>query len=706
MFCVASHETCWIFCRAQNGHSSVGPEGSRGLRFFGERFGGRPIALIVATIVVGVGVYLVGYSAIHDMQRSQAAHVARSFGSYLLGEIPDLAGLIDGNRSPQAAAAIIGAVKPIGTVMRFRLFDQNGRLRGASDLFASGLTIDPNVTGRSAVAANVVATGHIDFRIHEGNGTNAPRYYSDITVPLVDRGRVIGVLSVVSDETETWPALFDQFRSVLGQVVVLVAFAFGIPLLMYLQKNGQLAKVAGRLNQTTQYDELTGCLNRSTFTRIVQDLVQGAGERELGVAVHVVDLDRFKDVNELLGHAAGDEVLKMAAERLRKLMGTRERLARLGADEFAICQPYYENSPQVVVELANDVVRALATPFEIGGRKVQIGASSGYSHFPRDGKTVPELLRAADIAVHTAKETSRGKAVAFDPSMEAGRQRRQTIEARMREALVENEFDIHFQPLYETATGRLRGFEALLRLTAHDGSPIPPAEFIPIAEEVGLIGQVGTWVLRESCRMAKQWPDDLVVSVNLSPAQFTEGGMEAQIRGVLEWSGLPPQRLELEVTESVLITDTDNVLADLHAIKRLGVSVALDDFGTGYSSLSYLWRFPFDKLKVDKSFMTDLAAEGSKSREILSTIIALGKVLDLKVTAEGVETEQQAAVLRELKCDLVQGYLYGRPMRAVEVAALLMRAFRAHRQLPQATEAAPAVVQPPAATRRAATSSG
>jgi diguanylate cyclase (GGDEF)-like protein len=501
---------------------------------------------------------------------------------------------------------------------------------------------------------------------------NLPLFYSEIMVPLELGSRTIGALQVRSDETETWPALFARFRNVLLQVVVLIAVAFAVPGFLYLRGSRQLDKAANSLRQSTQYDELTGCLNRATFTRIVEDLVESASARGLSVAVHFIDLDRFNDVNESRGHAVGDEVLRASAQRLRRLIGTRERIARLGADEFAVCQPYFINSPEVVPELANDVIRIMSEPFEIGTDDVQLGASVGYALFPRDGKTVAELMRAADIAIHKAKDGNRGTAVAFDPAMEAERQRRLTIEARMRTALVENEFDIHFQPLYEVATSRLCGFEALLRLKGSDGVPISPVEFIPIAEEVGLIGDIGLWVLRESCRMAKQWPGNLTVSVNLSPAQFADGGMARQVREVLEWSDLPPQRLELEVTESLLITDTEKMLNELTDIKALGVSIALDDFGTGYSSLSYLWRFPFDKLKVDKSFMTDLAVEGSKSREILSTIIALGKVLDLKVTAEGVETEQQARVLRELHCDLVQGYLFGRPMRAIDVAATVM----------------------------------
>lgn len=631
------------------------------------------LPLVVATIVVSVGAYIVGYSAITDMQRSHAEYVAGSFGKYLLQDISDLEAMILGRRSPEATAAAIGAIEPIGTVFEFRLFDQYGALRADSELFSKGLTIDPNAGGRSDAAAAVLATGHASFKLREGDASSMPVFYSDIMIPLLDGSRTIGVLGVLSDETETWPALFEQFRSVLGQVVVLIAVAFGLPGVMYLWRTGQLAKAAKRLKQTTQYDELTSCLNRATFTRIVHDLVEGADDRGLAVAVHVIDLDRFKDVNESRGHATGDELLKLSAQRLRKLMGTRERIARLGADEFAICQPYFANSPQVVADLANDIVRAMARPFEIGMPPIQLGASVGYSVYPRDGKTVAELMRAADIAIHQAKARNRGKAVAFDPSMETERQRRQAIEARMRTALVNNEFEIYFQPFYETATDRLRGFEALLRLTGDNGTSISPAEFIPIAEEIGMIGDIGLWVLRESCRMAKQWPDDLVVSVNLSAAQFATGSMATTVREALAWSGLPPQFLELEVTESVLITDTEKVLEDLAAIKELGVSVALDDFGTGYSSLSYLWRFPFDKLKVDKSFMNDLAVEGGKSREILSTIVALGRVLGLRITAEGVETAEQAEVLRALDCDLLQGFLLGRPMRAIDVAAAVLK---------------------------------
>lgn len=629
--------------------------------------------LVLATIVVGLGAYFVGFSAISDMQRSHAEYVATSFARYLVADVGELEAMLMGRHTPEVVAAVLGAVKPIGTIYEFRIFDQNGVLRSDSRLFADGQIVGRDVDGRSDKALAVLKTGRADFSLREGDGTTSPLYYSDITVPLLDDGRAIGILSVLSDETETWPGLFGQFRNVLLQVLVLVAIAFSIPGFLYLRQTGRLAKTYRTLRLTTQYDELTGCLNRATFTRTVRDQIDGASDRNLAVAVHFIDIDRFKDVNESMGHAAGDELLKQAAQRLRKLVGTRERIARLGADEFAICQPYYVNSPQVVAELAAGIAKALARPFDIKGGKVASGASVGYSQFPRDGQTVDEVFHAADLALHNAKERARGKALAFDPSMESERQLRASIEARLRTALVNSEFEINFQPLYETATDRLKGFEALLRMTDNNGKPISPAEFIPIAESTGLIHDIGLWVLREACRMAKQWPSELSVAVNLSPAQFATGDMAAMIRDVLVWSEIDPKRLELEVTESVLITDTDKVLAELMAIKALGVSIALDDFGTGFSSLGYLWRFPFDKLKVDKSFMADIAVEGSKSREILSTIIALGKVLDLKVTAEGVETEQQALVLRDLHCDLVQGYFFARPMRPIDVAATIIR---------------------------------
>lgn len=647
----------------------------------------RAASVGLGTLVLGLGAYVVGLSTITDMQRSHAEYVAETFANFLLQEVGDVEGMLLGRVTPEVTAAVLGAVEPVGTVYQFQLYDLNGVLRGDSEVFAQRRVVGRGEPQVSDAVRTVIATGRVDFSLTQTDGSAAPAYYSDIAIPFVDDGRVIGALQVRSDETVTWPRLFDQFRSVFLQVLLLLALAFAIPACLYLHQKRQLAQASKVLRLSTQYDSLSGCLNRATFTRIVSELTEHAADRGLAVAIHFIDLDRFKEVNEGLGHSAGDDLLRQTASRLRRLMGTRERIARLGADEFAICQPYYLASPQVVTELAEDIARDLSRPFEINGSKVMVGASLGYSRFPEDGTTVDELFHAADLALDHAKTKVRGRAVAFDRGMESERQLRATIEQRLRVSLSNGGFEVYFQPLYETATDRLRGFEALLRMNDQNGKPISPADFIPIAEDTGLINDIGRWVLREACRVAKHWPAHLSVAVNLSPAQFTSGDMPKIVRDTLDFSGIEPGRLELEVTESLLITDTDKVLGQLMAIKSLGVSVALDDFGTGYSSLGYLWRFPFDKLKVDKSFMTDLSEVGGRSREILSTIIALGKVLDLKVTAEGVETEEQARLLRELRCDLVQGYLFGRPMRSRDLDEVIARGTSGKWPAPRALDA-------------------
>jgi diguanylate cyclase (GGDEF)-like protein len=629
------------------------------------------VSVALAIIAVCIGGYFVGYSAITNMQRTHVQYIAANFAKDLAVAVPQLKKIALGEVNELMANAILTRMRATGTVFKFEIYDQSGNLRGQSSFLSKRYVIPSDEAALRQRAREVFSDGHIHFTLEEGTGERMPKFYSRIMVPLSVGNSVVGVLAVLSDETGTWPQMLSQFKTVIAQVLMLISFAFTIPAVIAVRKTGQLKAASRRLRQSSQYDALTGALNRAEFARVTQGDIEDAGNDGPSVAVHFIDLDRFKDINDTRGHAVGDELLKMVTLRLGQLLGTSERLARLGGNEFAICQPYPADTPGVVADLADKVVEAIAQPFVIDKLDVQIAASAGYAFYPADGQSVAELLRAADIALYKAKQSRRGKALAFNSSMEAERQFRQNIEIRLRHALANGEFEINFQPLYESSSVKLCGFEALLRLKDRNGVPIPPSDFIPVAEEVGLIGEIGQWVLRQSCRIAKQWPDDLVVSVNLSPAQFAGGSMAQMIKEALDWSGLRPQRLEVEVTESLLITDTDKILAELMAIKQLGVSIALDDFGTGYSSLSYLWRFPFDKLKVDKSFMSDLTTKGSKSREILATIIALGRVLGIKVTAEGVETEQQAEVLRELNCDLVQGYFFGRPMDATGVASTI-----------------------------------
>ncbi len=633
----------------------------------------RIIPLLLAVCVVAVGAYFVGMNTVSQILRADAESVATRWSEYVVRISPTIQSVTEGTGSIDAATAAFLERQRPDAIEQYRVYDVEGdpRWKSGDETLVSDLARRPFM--RSEAAADVIASGEPRAAIAAEQHGGETRRVSQIFLPLERQGRTIGVFEVIGDMTVQWRSLQHELENLFIQCLGLIVVAFMLPGFLYLRRSGQLESAAERLQRTAAYDELTGALNRSTFTKLVEHELGTAFSRDQAVAMHFIDLDRFKDVNDTRGHVVGDEVLSLAAARLRKLLGTRERLARLGGDEFAICQPYYRNNPHAATELAETIVRELGRPFELAEAKIQIGASVGYARYPRDGGTVSALVRAADIALYKAKESNRGIAIAFDPSMEMERQARQGIEFRLRDALAENGFELNFQPLYDAEDGGLRGFEALLRLNDEDGRPISPTKFIPVAEEIGLIGDIGAWVLRESCRTARDWPEPISVSVNLSPAQFQSHDMPDLIRTTLRETGLPAERLEIEVTESLLITETGKVFAELMAIKSMGVSIALDDFGTGYSSLSYLWQFPFDKLKVDKSFMTDLAVSGSKSREILSTIVALGRVLDLKITAEGVETEEQAEVLRNLECDLVQGFLYGRPMKAVDVAATLIQ---------------------------------
>jgi len=633
----------------------------------------RTLPLLVASLVVGIGTYFVGLSAIRGLESSQAEYGAETFAKYLVREVPDLHGVINGRVTSGESVDLLASIRPIGSVFKYSIYNEEGLLRVDSSAYAQSHLVGLRDSFQDAIARDVFQSGQLNFELRTGDGHYLPAAYSEVMVPLIADNRAVGVLSVLSDETDSLPRFMAQFRTLAGELVALVLVAFGVPVVLYVRKIRQLDRTRRRLRYTSNHDNLTGLLNRSGFHRALAEQLRLARQDHSAVAVHVIDLDRFKDVNESGGQTVGDAVLKTVGDRIAQLLGDRGRLARLGSDEFAVLQPHDPRASEVVGALAEEIAAALAKPFQLEARLLPTGGSIGYAYWPADAEDGEALVRAADVAMHHAKRWARGRAVAFNGAMEQERQQRHRVELRLRTALAEDELQLHYQPVFETSTRRLKGFEALVRMDDGAGTPISPAEFIPVAEEVGLIGELGLWVLRQACGTARLWPQELFVAVNLSPAQFGSNDLVRQVAEVLQWSGLEPRRLELEVTESLLIGDSDNILRELNEIKALGPNLALDDFGTGFSSLSYLWRFPFDKLKVDRSFMADLALPGSPSREILSTIIALGRVLHLEVTAEGVETEAQAAVLRELHCDLVQGYLYGRPQPSAEVAATILK---------------------------------
>ncbi|CAN7753320.1 putative bifunctional diguanylate cyclase/phosphodiesterase [Mesorhizobium sp. LjNodule214] len=420
------------------------------------------------------------------------------------------------------------------------------------------------------------------------------------------------------------------------------------------------------LHQAT-HDVLTGLPNRRQFSEdLCGDLpvLQGANR----LALMQIDLDDFKPVNDTLGHAAGDLVLQGTAKRLQTLLGDGELAYRLAGDEFAVIQRGGVQ-PAEAEGLADLIVNAFKEPLTVDGIDVFVGTSIGIAIAPEDGNDGEQLMKAADIALYAAKNEGRGRARTFNRSMLIMLEQREMLRRSLRVALQEQQFFIEYQPMAES--GSIVGFEALLRWQHPFAGIIPPSMFIPMAEADGLMGEIGEWVLEQACRQAVTWPAHFTVAVNLSPAEFLRKGLIDRVAQILDSAGLPPEHLELEITESVLLERTTNNLDTLHTLEVLGVRISLDDFGTRYSSLAYLKNFPFDTIKIDRYFIKDVETD-VKSQTIVHSIIALAHGLGMRVTAEGVENAHQAAWLRKRGCDRLQGNLLSTPMSAESIQNFLL----------------------------------
>jgi diguanylate cyclase (GGDEF)-like protein len=422
-----------------------------------------------------------------------------------------------------------------------------------------------------------------------------------------------------------------------------------------------------RIQYLARHDALTGLPNRAQFREDVEKTEEHI-RRGAAAAVLCIDVDRFKSINDTLGHVVGDTVLVEVAQRLRQCVGPADTVARLGGDEFAVLVTTL-SGPGDAAGLAERIVRTMTEPFEREGQQIFLGASVGIALAPSDGAVFEMLIKKADFALHHAKNEGKSRYRFFETGMDMAIRHRRSIEAGLKVALAQHQFRLFFQPLICLADNRVRGVEALVRWEHPERGMISPVEFIPVAEETGIIVQIGEWVLREACRLASGWPDDISIAVNLSPVQFRNPGLIEAVISALGAAGLPAERLQLEITESLLLEETKAVLAALHELRRLGVRIAMDDFGTGYSSLSYLRSFPFDKIKIDRSFISGM--NDSDSHAIVKAIIGLGKSLGMTTTAEGIETEAQLETVRAEGCDEVQGYLISPPLPAAAVAAML-----------------------------------
>lgn len=455
-----------------------------------------------------------------------------------------------------------------------------------------------------------------------------------------------------------WVRIYDR-RTTEGGIVVMV---FDVT---------DSVRDERKLIHMAHHDALTELPNRGRFFTIVEELVESAGTSGDKVAIHYVDLDHFKRINDTLGHDAGDAVLREVANRLRQFAGPNIHPARLGGDEFAVVH-LTRNDPSEVSGLAGSILEALGRPIIWKGHQLVVEASIGLSLSGQGAQDSMALAKNADLALYAAKNSGRNGYKFFDADIEQQFRKRRALEEAILRACENRAFELQFQPMFHLSSERLLGFEALIRLPRPDGTLIPPNEFIPVAEDMGKIDQVGSWVLDEACRTAANWADPLIIAVNLSPRQFKSGRLIDSVRHALERSRLPAHRLELEITETLLLEDSEAVQSQIFQLGNLGVKLALDDFGAGYSALNYLWRFPLDKIKIDRSFIHAMA-DNDRAKGILGAIVDLGHRLNLPITAEGVETAEQREYLTSLNCDMVQGYLFGRPARPADVAAVILR---------------------------------
>ncbi|CAO4165027.1 bifunctional diguanylate cyclase/phosphodiesterase [Methylorubrum populi] len=427
------------------------------------------------------------------------------------------------------------------------------------------------------------------------------------------------------------------------------------------------------IEHMARHDTLTGLPNRRLFQAVLTGEIRNAQRDGGWVAVLCCDLDRFKAVNDTFGHPAGDALLRVVAQRFKEVLREGDLVARLGGDEFAVILPGGDD-PGCIAAVARRLIQLIERPINLDGRATTVGVSIGIAVGPRDGGCADTLFKNADIALYRAKDSGRNTFRFYESGMDQAVATRNLLEIDLRNAIRYGGFAMHYQPIVELAGRAVRGFEALLRWEHPVRGPVSPSEFIPLAEETGLITQLGAWALNEACGEAAAWPGDLRVAVNVSAVQFLKTGLEQTVMRALAASGLPAERLELEITESVLMQDSDSVIECLHRLRSMGVRIALDDFGTGYSSLSYLCRFPFDKIKIDRSFIRDI--DEPVAAAVVRAVVGLGEHLSATVTAEGVETEEQLERIRSKGCTEAQGFLLGRP-KSAEATRTLVFAERA-----------------------------
>ena len=629
----------------------------------------------IVTIVGALAILLMGIGmtlkiTTDHLLRQDATSAARSWAQFLAAGVTDLEQIAGGEQPSSASIAFLLSARNSGEVFRYEIFDRNGY----SQLVSTREKIAPvDLSEYSPDAARAVADGQPIVDVREGNSVDRPAFFARAYVPVLADGRHIAVVAAYVDETEQRRSFHNTFLTAAAFLCLLSGLAFSIPAVAWYRET-KVKQVGRRIRFLARHDALTGLDNRAHLIEKLERGLAHLATRGGSLAVYFIDVDRFKEINDTLGHDGGDFLLKSIAGRLRAVVRIDDVVARLGGDEFVVVQSGTAGRAQAE-SFAHRLAAAASASVTFKQHEILATASIGVVLAMEEDISAERLLKSADLALYAAKAAGRNCIRFFVPEMDTELQARIGLERAIREAVLNDRFELHYQPLFETSQLRLAGFEALVRMPSADGTLIPPLAFIPVAEDLRLIDDIGAWVLREACRTAATWLEHLTVAVNLSPTQFVAGSISGIVAAALKEAGLAAHRLELEITESLLLGNTETIMAQLLTLKAMGVAIVMDDFGAGYSSFSYLWRFPFDKIKIDRSFIQNLDGSHCQVGTVVKAIIALGRELHMRVTVEGVETANQAAFLESADGDQAQGFFFGRPVPASELSASILADF-------------------------------
>lgn len=640
--------------------------------------GGLAIAAFVVTSAL-----LVGNKAIGDIVETELRGRSDSFADVLLTEPDAIDSLLTGISREAGTEAKIRQVSNLAGIESFSIFDRNGNeiYKSRSDRYEWMIRDRPGgiSTGDSLSQAMLDRKGQWQIVLNDGAEPIS------VLQPLFRNGERIGFLSIVADVSADRTAYSNTLIKASAIIAFVLLLATGVPFLLFVRRRRILEEADARIEFLANHDNLTRLLNRRRMQEETDRHLQTTRATRERMAYLFIDIDDLAEINDRLGQTNGDELLRGVARRLHAVCSPDDLSARVGPDDFTILRRKIL-SPDDVHAFARRLTSVVCAPLEIAGETITPRISIGCAMAPLDGRNHTELVKHAEIAHLRHKSSKQDDLVLFEAWMDEEAHRRRQIEAIVREAVENKKFELYYQPLIDGRSHRTIGFEALLRLRDSDGNHISPAEFVPVAEARGYIKRIGTWVIREATRQVAEWPDPIFVSVNLSAVQFADNDLIKIVQTALDEAGVGGERLELEVVESLVLDRSNDVLDQLRRLKALGASLAMDDFGTGYSSLSYLWRFPFNKLKIDQSFMFALARGEKKVEQLVGTIISMAHHMDMKVTTEGVELREQVEMLDRFHCDIIQGYYFGKPMCATDASQRLlseMRQGHIEEQMPQ-----------------------